>query len=182
MLPSGRTTSSPLTRTVRLADAMKKSALIFLLGLFAGTAAFAGFFYLGTAAHRQILRTPQPELAWLKSEFHLTDSEFTNIVRMHEAYLPECARRCARIARQDQQLQQLLAVNSAVTPEIQSLLHERAQTRAECEAEMLKHFLAVSQTMPPEQGRRYLAWVESQSSLNGKGMEATHASGEHHHH
>ncbi len=61
-----------------------------------------------------------------------------------------------------------------VTPEIEGLLAERAKTRADCEAEMLKHFLAVSRTMPAEQGRRYLAWVEEQTCLRGTGMERSH--------
>jgi hypothetical protein len=40
------------------------------------------------------------------------------------------------------------------------LLAERSKMRADCEAEMLQHFLGISRTMPPEQGRQYLAWVE----------------------
>jgi hypothetical protein len=39
---------------------------------------------------------------------------------------------------------------------------------------MLKHFIAVSQTMPPEQGRRYLAWVEKQTFMRGEAMERQH--------
>jgi len=90
---------------------------------------------------------------------------------LHEAYLPQCRERCKRIKEQNEKLQQLLAQAKTVTPEVQNLLAERAKTRAECEAEMLKHFLEVSRTMPLQQGRRYLAWVEQQSSLRGQGME-----------
>lgn len=123
------------------------------------------------------MHEPQPELAWLKKEFKLSDAEFARVTRLHEAYLPECRRRCVRIAEQDRQLQQLLAHATTVTPEIQSLLVERAKTRADCETEMLRHFLAVSRTMPPEEGRRYLAWVESQSYFAGQAMEAHHTTG-----
>jgi len=63
------------------------------------------------------------------------------------------------IKEQNEKLKQLLSRSETVTPEIQNLLAERAKTRAECEAEMLKHFLEVSRTMPPQQGQRYLAWV-----------------------
>jgi hypothetical protein len=161
---------------------MKKGALIVLLGLVVGTAAFTCFYYVGTASSREMMREPQPELAWLKKEFHLTDVEFARISKMHKAYLPQCAERCRRIAEQKQQLEHLLATTATLTPEIQNLLLERARTRAECETEMLKHFLAVSQTMPPDQGRRYLAWVESQSSLSGQGMEEKHRPTENHHH
>jgi uncharacterized protein YnzC (UPF0291/DUF896 family) len=153
---------------------MKKSGIILLLGLLACTAAFAGFYYFGTTACRTLAREPQPELAWLKKEFHLSDAEFARISQLHEAYLPQCRERCRVVQQQDEKLQQLLAQSATVTPEIQTLLAERAKTRADCEAEMLKHFLAVSRTMPPEEGRRYLAWVETQTSLRGQAMEQRH--------
>jgi hypothetical protein len=161
---------------------MRKGTLILLLGLVAGTAAFSGFYYFGTASCREMMHEPQPELAWLKKEFHLTDAEFKRIAEMHAEYLPRCAERCRRIAQQEQQLERLLTTATNVTPEVQNLLLERARTRAECETEMLKHFLAVSRTMPLEQGRRYLAWVEGQSSLSGQGMEETHRLTESYHH
>ncbi len=149
-----------------------------LVGLLAAGAAFAGFYSIGTARSRAMMRQPEPELAWLKNEFKLSDAEFARITRLHEAYLPECAQRCLRIAEQNRRLQQLLATNAAVTPEIRNLLAERAAMRADCEAEMLKHFLAVSRMMPPEQGRRYLEWVEQQTFLNGDAMEQRHHSGD----
>jgi hypothetical protein len=161
---------------------MKKGALILLLGLFVSGAAFAGFYYLGTQSCRALMSEPQPELAWLKKEFHLSDAELDRITRLHEAYLPECAQRCMRIAEQNHQLEQLLARTPSVTPEVQNLLAERARTRADCESEMLKHFLEVSRTMPREEGRRYLEWVEQQTFLNGQGMEQRHHMTEGHHH
>jgi hypothetical protein len=167
---------------------VKRGAIILLLGLLVGAAAFGGFYYLGTASSRGILSAPEPELAWLKREFKLSDSEYARITNLHQSYLPACRERCLRIAEQDRQLQQLLARASTVTPEIQNLLAERAKTRADCEGEMLKHFLEVSRTMQAEQGRRYLVWVESQSCLRGQAMEQAHdvstenSEAGHHHH
>jgi hypothetical protein len=166
---------------------VKKAVLILVGGLLVSTAAFAGFYYLGTAPCRALLNQPQPELAWLKQEFGLSDAELDRITKLHEAYLPQCAQRCQRIAEQNEKLEQMLSQSSSVTPEIRDLLAARAQTRAECEAEMLKHFLEVSRTMPPEQGRRYLDWVEQRTFLSGQAMEMRHAAGnsdpmaEHHH-
>lgn len=153
---------------------MKKGAVILLLGLLVSTAAFSGFYYHGTAPCRVMMSQPQPELAWLKKEFHLSDAEFARISTLHEAYLPQCAQRCLRVAEENRQLNRLLSQASSITPEIKNLLAERAKTRADCEAEMLKHFLEVSRTMPPAEGRRYLEWVEQQTFLNGQGMEARH--------
>jgi hypothetical protein len=153
---------------------MKKGAIILIVGLLLATAAFAGFYHLGTTSCRDMLRDPQPELAWLKKEFKLSDAEFARIGQLHAAYLPQCATRCQVIEQQNQKLRQLFSQATNVTPEIQGLLAERAKMRADCEAEMMKHFLAVSRTMPPEQGRRYLAWVEEQTFLHGSGMEERH--------
>ena len=157
--------------------------LIFLLaGLGLCAVAFSGSYYFGTASARKLMSQPEPELAWLKKEFHLGDAEFNRISQMHQAYLPKCQQRCLRIADQNRKLEELLQSTDNLSPQIRDLLAERATTRAECEAEMLAHFLAVSRTMPPEQGRRYLAWIESQTSLFGGAMEKQHQMTEGHHH
>jgi hypothetical protein len=156
---------------------MSKGAAILLAGLALCAAAFCGVYYRGTAPMRALMSAPQPELAWLKREFNLSEAEFARISRLHQAYMPQCRERCSRVEQQTERLGQLLAHADAVTPEISNLLAERARIRAECETEMLKHFLAVSRTMPPEQGRRYLAWIEQQTLLRPTAMESRH----HHH-
>ncbi len=150
---------------------MKKSGFILVLGLMLGAAAFAGIYYATTASSRRMLSDPRPELAWLKTEFHLSEAEFARISKLHEAYLPQCEARCRLIQEQNQRLEKLLGGTTSVTPQIQEILLERAKTRAQCEAEMLKHFLAVSRTMPPDEGRRYLAWVEEQTFFSALPME-----------
>ncbi len=153
---------------------MKKGGLILVFGVMVATVAFFGCYYLGTAGSRDLMKNPQPELAWLKREFRLSDSEFARITQLHEAYLPQCAERCRLIEEQSRKLRQLLAVSSTVTPQIEEVLQERARIRAQCEAEMLKHFRQVSLLMPPEQGRLYLEWIEGQTVLRAQAMEARH--------
>ncbi len=153
---------------------MRKAALILLLGICLGTVAFSGFYYLGTSGTREMLKQSEPELAWLKHEFNLSDAEYARVAALHDQYLPGCAERCRVIEAQNARLREMLAANQAVTPELQNLLAERAKTRAQCEAEMLKHFHEVSRAMPPEQGRRYLAWVQEQTVLRAQPMEARH--------
>jgi len=158
---------------------MKKAGLILLAGVLLSAAAFAGFYYLGTASSRAMMSDPQPELAWLKKEFSLSDAEYGRIVKLHEAYLPQCAQRCMRIAELNGKLEDLLSKTPTVTPEIQAVLNDRARMRADCEAEMLNHFLQVSRMMPPEQGQRYLQWVEQQTCLSGQAMEQRHHPADH---
>jgi hypothetical protein len=78
----------------------------------------------------------------------------------------------------------LLAETNTVTPEIERTLAQAAAFRAECQAKMLQHFYEVSRTMPAEQGRRYLQWVQQQTVLTDahSGMQPGVATHEHQHH
>jgi hypothetical protein len=142
---------------------MKRPWLLLICGWLA--AAVAGFaaYYAGTACCRNLEASQTPELAWLKAEFHLGDTEFARISKLHESYLAACAERCRKVDEKNMELRELLARTNAVTPEIAKVLGEAAQLRADCQKEMLQHFFEVSQTMPPEEGRRYLAWVQART-------------------
>jgi len=59
-----------------------------------------------------------------------------------------------------------------MTTEIEAAVAEAAKLRGECPRDMLRHFLEVSQTMPPEQGRRYLAWISARTLFLADGMKA----------
>ena len=142
---------------------MKRTGLILLAGLLLACAAYCGVYYLGTAAGRKLEASDAPELAWLQKEFNLGDTEFKRISDLHAAYEPHCAEMCRRIAAKHEELQALLAHNTAMTPDIQSNLAAAAQIRADCQTAMLAHFFAVSRTMPPAEGRRYLEWVEQKA-------------------
>ena len=113
-------------------------------------------------------QAPHPELAWLKKEYHLNDQQFARVLELHNAYRPQCAEMCQRIDEKNARLQQLLAATNTVTPDIQAALAEAAQVRTECQTAMLKHFYEVSRAMPPEQGKRYLAWVQQETMIPGQ--------------
>jgi len=140
---------------------MRRGFAILVLGLAAAAVAYCSLYLLGTTGPRAWLQSRQPELLWLKQEFKLTDAEFARVRQLHESYLPQCRERCLRIQTMNQELSGLLAKSAEVTP----VVADRARLRAECEAAMLKHFLQVSRSMPPEQGKRYLAWVQEQTCL-----------------
>jgi hypothetical protein len=150
---------------------MRRGLLILALGLVGATLAYCCVYLMGTAKPRALMRSAQPELAWLKHEFNLGDAEFTRISQLHAGYLPHCMERCRRIDQLNDTLSNALATTTQVTPKIEKLLSERAQMRATCQAEMLKHFFEVSRTMPPEQGKRYLAWVRENTCLREQAMD-----------
>ena len=147
---------------------MRRAWLILLGGILSGLIAYAAIYLHATSAQRSVEHTPRPELAWLQKEYQLTDAQFAQVARLHDAYHPKCAEMCRRIDDQNAKVQQLLSSNNAVTPEIKQALAEAAQLRAECEAAMLQHFYEISRVMPPGQGNRYLAWVQRETLLPGQ--------------
>jgi len=147
---------------------LKKSWLILFGGLLAGIIAYTCIYLHATSAQRSMEQSTRPELAWLKHEYHLSDTQFAQVVQLHDAYKPKCAEMCRRIDEQNARVQKLLAATNTVTPEIKQALAQAAQLRAECESAMMQHFYEVSQAMPSDQGKRYLAWVQSETLLPGQ--------------
>lgn len=149
---------------------MKRGLLILILGLAGAVVAYCCVYLAETATPRALMRSDQPELAWLKHEFQLTDTEFKRISELHTAYLPQCRERCRLIDELNGKLSALLAKESRVTPEVDKLLQDRALLRARCQVEMLEQLYRVSNTMPPAQGKRYLAWAQNHTCLRDQGM------------
>lgn len=149
---------------------MKKGILILVLGLIAAAAAYGCAYLVCTASARSLQRSNQPEVAWLKDEFQLKDAEFNRVSELHAAYLPQCRDMCRQIDANNVKLQTLLSSATNMTPEITAALAESARLRSECQSMMLHHFFQVSQTMPPNQGSRYLSWVKQKAFLPDYGM------------
>jgi hypothetical protein len=164
---------------------MRRAWLILVAGLIGACVAYFCSYYAGTAHSHHLESTQEPEMAWLKQEFQLDDAEFLRIKQMHESYLAGCAERCRRIDEKNAELKRLLSLTNQITPQIQAALAESAQLRAQCQKEMLEHFYQVSQTMPPDQGKRYLAWVQDQTILSdthSQMHDSDHNHAEMHHH
>jgi len=139
---------------------MKRSYLVVILALLASAGVFLASHQL--AAHfcaRSVARADD-DLLWLKQEFRLTDAELTRIRALHNGYLPQCGKMCARIAAKKRELEQSLSGETNVTAVAEQKLSELAALRAQCQAQMLRHFVEVSQAMPPEPGQRYLAEMQ----------------------
>ena len=113
---------------------MKKGIFILVVGLALAAAAYGCIYFVCTSSARNLERSSQPELAWLKEEFHLSDSEFKRISELHASYLPQCAERCRQIAAQNQRVKALLAATNQMTPEIESAIAESARLRVNASA------------------------------------------------
>jgi hypothetical protein len=136
---------------------MNRSLVILLGALALGAGIFAGSYLTAQRATVMCCVKPADDLAWLREEFHLSDAEMAHVRELHEGYLPKCAEMCAKIAAKKGELASALGTSTNLTAEAQTKLNEVAALRAQCQAQMLQHFITVSQAMPPEQGQRYLA-------------------------
>lgn len=83
-------------------------------------------------------------MRWLREEFRLSDAQFNEVKKIHEAYGEACAGHCAAIME---------GRKRAAPPA------EMAALEAVCVNAMMAHFRRVAALMPPEQGERYLSIV-----------------------
>lgn len=149
---------------------MKKGILILVLGFVAAAAAYGCVYFVCISPARSLQQSENPELAWLKEEFNLSTADLKRVSELHAAYLPQCREMCREIDVQNMKVQTLLSGATNMTSEITAALSESARLRSGCQTMMLRHFFQVSQTMPPEQGRRYLSWVKEKAFLPDYGM------------
>lgn len=150
---------------------MRRGIITLVIGLAAALVAYCCVYALATATPRGLLHSSLPELAWLKQEFNLTDKEYSRILALHASYLGKCKERCLQIDQLSDRLSKALLETREMSPEIENVLKERAQMRALCQTEMLRHFFEVGRTMPPDQGSRYLAWVRKNTCLREQPMD-----------
>ena len=163
---------------------MRRSLFILLGALVIAGAVFTGAFYMGRQVCVMEMSNPADDLSWLREEFQLTDGQMARVRALHEGYLPKCAAMCTRIAAQKQKLAAALEGSTNLTPVVEQDLLELGQLRAQCQAQMLQHFVDVSQAMPPGQGRRYLAEMQRLTLTFHEQIEQSMSDGsahEHHH-
>jgi len=139
---------------------MKRPLLILVFALLAGSALFAGSYLMSRRVCEACGGNSARNLDWLRQEFHLDPAAMSRMRELHEGYLPKCAAMCEQIAAKKLELNAALAGSTNISPLARQKLTELALLRSECQAQMLQHFIEVSQAMPPEQGRRYLAEME----------------------
>src|ERR1017187_1729080 len=156
---------------------MNRSLVILLGALALAAAIFAGSYFTAQRVTVTCCARPADNLSWLQDEFHLSDGEMTRIRELHEGYLPKCAEMCAKVAAKKSELASVLGNSTNITGEAQIKLNEVAALRAQCQVQMLQHFVAVSQAMPPEQGQRYLAEMK-QLTLGTNGLMEQSMSGD----
>jgi hypothetical protein len=87
---------------------------------------YAGVYLPVLAGYQTKEQGPHIELAWLKKEYHLSDSQSVRVVDLHDAYWPKWAGLCRRIDEQNAKVQRLLLYWLRQGPEMKQALAEAA--------------------------------------------------------
>lgn len=110
------------------------------------------------------------EISWVRQEFELSESQYTEVRLLHEAFMPVCESHCRDYIKASTFLENLLEESAGWTPELEKALEAVQTIEMECKRAFLKHGFEVAAVMTPEQGSRYLAMIKEQ--LNGAATEA----------
>ncbi|PTX98463.1 hypothetical protein DB354_04130 [Opitutus sp. ER46] len=100
----------------------------------------------------------QDALAWLRTDFQLSDEQFKAIKQLHESYSAVCAEHCEAIQDATRERNALRAkqADAATLAAADRRVTELTQT---CETAIARHVRQCAALMSPEAGERYLALV-----------------------
>lgn len=123
---------------------MRNFLITVAVALAACGAAFGVFYALNDEPAMHRAAREQDAMAWLRTEFHLTDAQFAAVKKLHDDYGAVCGRHCAAI----------MAAKKRSAP-----ASEVAALEKTCVDSMSEHFRRVAALMPDPEGGRYLAMV-----------------------
>lgn len=134
---------------------MKRLVVTVALAILLGWVAYAVSFHLASFTFCRAPDAKDPS-SWICQEYHLSNAQYAQVKQLEDAYAPRCADLCHQIQQSHDSLKKLILANSTLTPEVKVALQKDAAVEQECREAMLEHFYAVSQAMPPDEGKRYL--------------------------
>ncbi|HTQ31791.1 MAG TPA: hypothetical protein VMI53_11335 [Opitutaceae bacterium] len=140
---------------------MKRTWLTLLLGLAAGVAAHLVYFDLHRPCTGDDLDC---QLAWMRTDLHLTDAQFARIKQLHEASNPQLRAFAGEVARMQDELasfERLRRTDGRVDfVEFAQFVKTQRAVDQECLALTQRLVLAAANVMDPEQRQRYLDLVQ----------------------
>jgi hypothetical protein len=98
-------------------------------------------------------------MAWLKVDFHLTDAQFAEIKKLHDAYAPSCEEHCRLIQEATRAIEALAATRGSDPAAVVAAERTLQDLRTTCETAIAAHVRKVAALMSPDDGQRYLALV-----------------------
>lgn len=96
-------------------------------------------------------------MRWMRCEFHLTDAQYAEIVRLHEEQSARCAVHCAAVQTARAGIE--AALSAGDHEGIEAARKAVGAAEAVCMNSTEAHVRRVAAVMAPEEGRRYLEMV-----------------------
>jgi len=131
---------------------VRTSVRLALLALAVGALAFGLTRWLARPASVEA-----DEMAWLRTEFHLTPAQAAAIEKLHAAYDPVCTEHCRLIRETRARLRSLEPAGRRDAPGYAPAQADMTRLKAVCHDATEKHLEAVAAVMSPDEGRRFLA-------------------------
>jgi hypothetical protein len=97
-------------------------------------------------------------MEWLRTDFHLSDTQLSEIRRLHDAYSGSCDEHC-RMIQEATRARKALESAHGDKAAVEAANNRIQALRAMCEGAIDAHVRKVASLMSPDDGRRYLALV-----------------------
>jgi hypothetical protein len=98
-------------------------------------------------------------MEWLRVDFHLTDEQFAEIQKLHDAYAPSCEEHCRLIQEATTARDTIRTAHGSDPAAVAAAERTLQEMRATCETAIGAHVRKVAALMSPADGKRYLELV-----------------------
>lgn len=135
---------------------MKNFLFTVALVLAAGAIACGAFFrwHCNDALHAAAQQ--RDAMAWLRTEFHLSDTQFAAIAKLQAEYGVECGQHCTAIMAAQRELASLQQTGPADAAALEAARRKLTDVERTCTDAMRAYLRKVAAIMPPAEGERYL--------------------------
>jgi hypothetical protein len=138
---------------------MRRLFVVLGMAIAAGGLAFAWVRGNLAADAEDLMARDGSDIAWLRTEFELSDEQFAAIEQLHADYSPQCARHCAAIIAATDELR-AFGEGGAPPRQLAAARDRLADLEEVCNNATREHLKSVSSVMPPEESRRFLRMTE----------------------
>lgn len=139
---------------------MKHAILVILLGITGAAAAHFAWFYLRKPAE---IHSHGNDIAWMKTELHLSDKQFERIKLIHDTSAPRMIALAAQVAKMREELnafeRERRTAGQIDFLEFARFVEQRRAVDLECASLTRGLVQATADVMNPQQRERYLALV-----------------------
>jgi len=134
---------------------MVRNFAIVLIGLMLLTSVYAGVYRYITLDSEEAMTTDRPELEWLRREYQISDAQFTEIQRRHEAHDVICKKLCLGLVEARKKLDAAIAGSPEMGSGVVDALAAWSHQREICREAAIEHMYSISSVMEPDQAVRY---------------------------